>query len=158
MRLFVFSAAPVLIFSCLSTLGAAELKVDAQGVLDLPRLKATAQIGLVIHDGQELVEFLQAKDDEAAVAEVCAALKIDQIDFDKKMLLVACPAPIAGETPARITILDVIKKDGTFQVRWTEVLFMLNKAEPAPARRACFALVDKSDSPVTFQNPGRSGR
>jgi hypothetical protein len=133
-------------------------RIDAQATVDLPGIEGKNEYTAVVHSGDELSKLMGKEEAAAALIEASAALKTKGIDFDKQVLLVASPPPKLGETPARIEVSQFVEKDGEWLVRWRITYFQLKNQTVLPARRGVLCLIGRTDAPLKFLSPSKSGR
>jgi hypothetical protein len=96
---------------------AKELKVLARGAVSLPASPGAAPVHKVIRSAKELATLLRMKEEEMAVDAMKKMLKVDALDFDKQMIVVASAgAQSSGGYKFEITSLKVA--DDTLKVKW----------------------------------------
>ena len=131
-----------------------ELKIEARGFWRASIRPGTAQ-QLVIRSAAEAAKAsglpADGKGQEQATANLAKALRIEKIDWDKQMVVVAT----AGAKPTggyRVEVLSVAVKEGNLLVKWklhTPTGFVTQAfTHPGEA-----VLVEKAEGKATFDPP-----
>ncbi len=138
-----------------------ELKIEGRGFWRASSRPGGAAQQLVIRDAVEAAKAsglpADGKSQEQASANLAKALKVEKIDWDKQMVVVAT----AGAKPTggyRVEVLTVAVKDGTVLVKWK-----LHSPKPGGIVTQAFThpaeavLVEKAEGKAVFDPPAPKG-